>query len=84
MSGDGHLTCLGKWSYENTKRTEGRELEMQVVSMRRPRPPTRDAELKRLALQLAAQLPEDTQEALDALEYTKTLVRSFLGSGGPV
>jgi hypothetical protein len=57
---------------------------MQVISMRRPRPPTREGELKRLALQLAAQLPEDTQEALDALDYTKTLVRSFLGDGGPV
>jgi hypothetical protein len=52
--------------------------------MRRPRPPARDAELKRLALQLAAQLPEDTQEALDALSHTETLVRAFLGDQGPL
>jgi flagellar biosynthesis regulator FlaF len=57
---------------------------MQVIQMRRPRLPAREAELKRLALQLAAQLPEDTQEALDALDYTRTLVRAFLGDLEPL
>lgn len=40
--------------------------------------PTRERELKKLAIQLAAQLPDDMQDALDALEHAKTLVRSFL------
>ena len=44
----------------------------------------REQRLKRLAIQLAAQLPEDIGEALDALEYAKTLVRSFMGDPKPV
>jgi len=45
---------------------------------------TRERELRKLAIQLAAQLPDDTRDALDALEHAKTLVRSFLAEPGPV
>jgi len=34
--------------------------------------------LKRLALQIAVQLPKDPRAALECLDLTKTLVRSFL------
>lgn len=44
----------------------------------------RDARLRRLAIQLAAQLPDDVGEALEALDHAKTLVRSFLGDPKPV
>lgn len=51
---------------------------------RRSRTPGRDQQLKRLAIQLAAQLPDDADEAEDVLEHVKTLLRSFLGDSRPV
>lgn len=50
-----------------------------MASHKKIRNPKRDAQLRRVAIQLAAQLPEDTEEALEVLEHTKTLVWSFLG-----
>lgn len=47
-------------------------------------PNPKEAALKRLAIQIAAQLPEDGDEALAVLEYAETLVRSFLGESMPV
>lgn len=51
----------------------------------RPKPQTLpdSVALKRLAIQIAAQLPEDQEEALAVLEHAKTLVRSFLGDLSP-
>jgi len=43
----------------------------------------KEARLKRLAIQIAAQLPEDTGDALSVLEHTQTLVRSFLAHSRP-
>lgn len=37
---------------------------------------------RRLAIQIAAQLPEKPADALAVLELTKVLVISFLASGG--
>lgn len=37
---------------------------------------------KRLAIQLAAQLPEGTEDALVVLGYAQELVTEFLASGG--
>lgn len=54
-----------------------------ISEYRAAHPRARDAHLKRLALQLAAQLPDDPDEALEALEHTKTLVRSFLAETRP-
>lgn len=51
---------------------------------RNQRSPEREAHLRRLALQIAVQLPADTQDALDCLDHTKTLVRSFLADSRPV
>ena len=54
---------------------------MGVIQMtRRPKEhrPREDAALRRLAIQIAGQLPESPSEALEVLEYCKTLVRSFL------
>lgn len=42
------------------------------------------AEEKRLAIQLAAQLPEDTKEAVAVLDYAKELVLTFLQEPAPV
>lgn len=39
-----------------------------------------DLHLRRLAIQIAAQLPEDLDEALEALDLAKELVRSFMGA----
>jgi hypothetical protein len=50
---------------------------------RRPRD-ARCRKLRRLAIQLAAQLPDDEGEAMETLELTKTLVRSFLADPGAV
>jgi hypothetical protein len=36
---------------------------------------------RRQALQVAAQLPDDTQDALTVLRHAETLVRSFLIKG---
>lgn len=54
---------------------------MEVVPMvkrSKPRRPGEDAALRRLAIQIAGQLPESPDEALAVLEHCKTLVRSFL------
>lgn len=48
------------------------------------RPTEREARLKRLAIQLAAQLPEDAAEALMALRYTETLLTGFLVTHTPI
>lgn len=55
-----------------------------IEGYRRAREAGRDQQLKRLAIQLAAQLPEDTDEALDVLDHVRTLVRSFLAEPKPV
>lgn len=58
-----------------------------VTSMegyRRSRVPGRDQQLKRLAIQLAAQLPDDEMEAEDVLDYVRTLLRGFLNESRPV
>lgn len=47
-------------------------------------PATNDAALRRLAVQIAAQLPAEPADALTALKYTETLVRSFLADLRPV
>jgi hypothetical protein len=41
----------------------------------------READLRhrRIAIQIAAQLPEDAGEAIRVLRHAETLVRSFLG-----
>jgi hypothetical protein len=60
---------------------------MQSVIAMQPRQkpaPPHDAALKRLAIQIAAQLPEEEEDALAVLEHAKTLVRSFLGQPRPV
>lgn len=60
---------------------------MEVISMvNRPkkRNPGADAALKRLAIQVVAQLPDDEADALAVLDYAKTLVRSFLADPGPI
>lgn len=46
--------------------------------------PAQEARRKRLAIQLAAQLPEDEDEALAVLNATETLVKTFLGRPRPV
>jgi len=38
---------------------------------------------RRHAIQIAAQLPEDTRDALRVLELARELVESFLGDGQP-
>lgn len=55
-----------------------------IEGYRRSRVPGRDQQLKRLAIQLAAQLPDDEGEALDVLEHVRTLLHSFLADSRPV
>lgn len=43
----------------------------------------REKELRRLALQLVVQLPENPQEALEVVGHMETLVRSFLAGSKP-
>lgn len=43
----------------------------------------REAQLRRLAVELAVQLPTEVPEALRVLGYTETIVRSFLADSGP-
>lgn len=43
-----------------------------------------DMALRRLAVQLSAQLPESTDDAIAALDYAKILVRSFLADVPPL
>lgn len=47
-------------------------------------PSERDAWLRRRALQIVAELPEDEGEAIAVLEHAETLVRSFLARPKPV
>lgn len=54
-----------------------------IADYRNTRTPEREAHLRRLALQLAVQLPADTRDALDCLDMAKTAVRSFLAAVGP-
>lgn len=54
-----------------------------VLKAKTPQPPEAVA-LKRLAIQIVAQLPEGEDDALAVLEYAKTLVRSFLADPRPV
>lgn len=64
---------------------KGRTMEVvQMVSKRKPRRPGEEAALRRLAVQLAGQLPENTEEAIRVLDLAKTLVRSFLAEPEPV
>jgi hypothetical protein len=55
-----------------------------ISDFRLARDAGREAELKRLAIQLAVQLPKDPQEALDTVRHLETLVRSFLADPRPV
>jgi HEPN domain-containing protein len=55
-----------------------------LLEYRKGRSPEREAHLRRLALQLVVQLPEDIQEAVDCLELAKVAVRTFLGDPKPV
>lgn len=48
------------------------------------RPRGQEQALKRLALQIAVQLPIEEEEALAVLEHAKALVRSFLGDLEPI
>lgn len=43
-----------------------------------------DMRCRRLALQLATQLPDDLPEALRVLDHARTLVRGFLADPSPV
>lgn len=42
-----------------------------------------EGRLKRLAIQIAAQLPDDAGEALSVLAHAETIVRSFLSDSKP-
>ena len=56
---------------------------MQVIPMpERKKPDQRDGERRRLALQIAAQLPAEATEAILVLEAALTLVRTFLMTDG--
>ena len=56
---------------------------MQVVSLpERNRRDPKDADRRRMAIQLAAQLPENPAEALLVLEATTLLVKAFLMPDG--
>ena len=54
---------------------------MEILEFRpRSKPASgEDAAFKRMAIQIAAQLPEKTDDALTVLRHCETLVRSFLG-----
>lgn len=54
-----------------------------IADYRNTRTPEREAHLRRLALQIAVQLPGDAKDALDCLDMAKTAVRSFLAAQGP-
>ena len=53
-------------------------MEMVIVPI-----PADDQTLKRIALEIAAQMPDNEADALRVLDHVKTLVRSFLAAGGP-
>jgi hypothetical protein len=46
-----------------------------------PRSAEDDLELRRLAIQIAAQMPNDSERALATLDYAKDIVRTFLRGG---
>lgn len=50
---------------------------------RRGSKPDQELAARRLALQLAVQLPDDAEKALRVLKLTEHLIRSFL-NGGPI
>lgn len=54
-----------------------------VVKMPRSPKLEENPALKRLAIQIAAQLPENEQEALAVLDLAKTIVQSFLADPKP-
>jgi hypothetical protein len=54
-----------------------------VSSQSQPIDMEREMALRRLAVQLASQLPESIEDALGVLSLTETLVRSFLARCGP-
>lgn len=43
----------------------------------------REAALKRLAMQIVLQLPEQAEEAIEVLEHAKSLVESFMSRSRP-
>ena len=43
----------------------------------------KDRELRRLAIQIAGQLPTDTHEALAVLRHCQTLIVDFMGEKSP-
>jgi hypothetical protein len=47
-----------------------------------PKDPDGDRWLRRQALQLVAQMPDDPDDALRIIQLMDTLVRSFLNGGG--
>lgn len=55
-----------------------------ISDYRRSIGPKRDSELKRLALQLTVQLPEDPKEGERVVRHMETLVRAFLADPGPI
>ena len=54
------------------------------IRTEKARNPEREAALRRLALQIAVQLPESPDEAVRVLDYAKTIVGLFLGDSKPV
>jgi len=54
------------------------------IRTEKTRNPDREAALRRLALQIAIQLPESPDEAVRVLDYAKTIVGLFLGGPKPV
>ena len=48
-----------------------------------PRDPPDDRWLRRQALNLAAQLPDDIDDALRIIQHLETLVRTFLDNAPP-
>jgi hypothetical protein len=57
---------------------------VEVVQL--PKQPSKPADpaMKRLAIQIAAQLPAKPREALLVLALAETIVRTFLADQGPI
>lgn len=53
--------------------------EIITLATRAERHPEADMELRRLAVQVAAQLPADPDEAIAVLDYARKFVCMFLG-----
>lgn len=56
---------------------------VETVDFRKNKLLETDPRLKRLALQLVVQLPEDVEEALITLRLAETVVRSFVAAPRP-